>query len=709
MAGDRRDAKDFDRAVRAREAPSAAARRDAGRRRLDRRGAAGRRRRRSRLRRRATGCSSARVPPRPARGRPASPLQSRSRAHEPDPRARLADPDLEPRRDAPAEPAGSGALELPRRRMGARPARARSDSGRCASAAGRSSATFRPAAALEFIAPSPGGLLQILEGDEVLFEIGVNFLDEIRRAICAGRATADVGELDGRGRRSARRERSRRPIRCSGCCWRSRGTAMLGELVPAVAAPSAPAERRRSRACLVSCPLPRAAAPDRPAAVPATSGAAGPPASAASSASSSSSWSRSSRPCRWRRIGGKGVDVVVVADLSRSMPADSRSARARDRPAPRAAARDRRPRRHRDVRPRGAHRTAPRGVRRGRRRSCRRWIADGSDLGGAIALAASLIPRGRPGRLIVLSDGEANGTPVAAAAHEAAARGVPIDFRAFSRGRGSGRRRRIAGRARRGGRARAVPVHRVGARRSNRRERGGAAARRRRDRAERGGRFQPGATQLTFRDVDRSAGSRALPARAGRPAATACRRTTSATARVRVEAPATILLVNGQRRAGQPEPRARGRQAARARSCRRQGAARSRRAAAYRAVILENVPAGQLGPQALDALGALRRPISAAACSSPAAARRSASAATSSRRSIRTCRCRWRSRTSIASCRWRWPWRSTGPAAWRCPPATAARRWIWRTSARAPRSTRSGRSTRSASSPSTARRTSSAR
>ena len=48
---------------------------------------------------------------------------------------------------------------------------------------------------------------------------------------------------------------------------------------------------------------------------------------------------------------------------------------------------------------------------------------DGSDLGGAIALAASLIPRERPGRLIVLSDGEANGTAVAAAAHEAAARG----------------------------------------------------------------------------------------------------------------------------------------------------------------------------------------------------------------------------------------------------------------------------------------------
>jgi hypothetical protein len=60
--------------------------------------------------------------------------------------------------------------------------------------------------------------------------------------------------------------------------------------------------------------------------------------------------------------------------------------------------------------------------------------ADGSDLGGAIGLAASLIPRDRPGRIVVLSDGEANGLPVPAAAQEAAARGVPIDFRATTRG-----------------------------------------------------------------------------------------------------------------------------------------------------------------------------------------------------------------------------------------------------------------------------------
>ena len=47
---------------------------------------------------------------------------------------------------------------------------------------------------LEIIAPAPGGLLQILEGDEVLFEIGVNFLDEAE-ADLRRQTTADVGRL----------------------------------------------------------------------------------------------------------------------------------------------------------------------------------------------------------------------------------------------------------------------------------------------------------------------------------------------------------------------------------------------------------------------------------------------------------------------------------------------------------------------------------
>ncbi len=132
-------------------------------------------------------------------------------------------------------------------------------------------------------------------------------------------------------------------------------------------------------------------------------------------------------------LGGKGVDVVVVADLSRSMPADSR-ARALEIITlleQRRATGDR-----------------VGIVTYGREARIERLPEefgqagvfvqdvdhDGSDLGGAIGLAASLIPRERRGRLIVFSDGEANGTPVVAAAHEAAARGLPIDFRLFGRG-----------------------------------------------------------------------------------------------------------------------------------------------------------------------------------------------------------------------------------------------------------------------------------
>jgi hypothetical protein len=46
---------------------------------------------------------------------------------------------------------------------------------------------------LEFIAPSPGGLLQVFEGNDVLFEIGVNFLDESETNL-RRQASGDVGE-----------------------------------------------------------------------------------------------------------------------------------------------------------------------------------------------------------------------------------------------------------------------------------------------------------------------------------------------------------------------------------------------------------------------------------------------------------------------------------------------------------------------------------
>lgn len=46
---------------------------------------------------------------------------------------------------------------------------------------------------LEFLAPSPGGVLEILEGDHVLFELGVNFLDESESDL-RRQSTASFGE-----------------------------------------------------------------------------------------------------------------------------------------------------------------------------------------------------------------------------------------------------------------------------------------------------------------------------------------------------------------------------------------------------------------------------------------------------------------------------------------------------------------------------------
>jgi Mg-chelatase subunit ChlD len=135
-------------------------------------------------------------------------------------------------------------------------------------------------------------------------------------------------------------------------------------------------------------------------------------------------------------IGGKGVDVVAVVDVSRSMPAESRSRaleiirlieegrRAGDRIGVVIFGRD--PRVERLLEEHSQFGTFAQQV-----------DDEGSDLGAAIGLAASLIPRERPGRLIVFSDGEATGESTAAAAYEAAGRGVPIDFRAFVRGGGA--------------------------------------------------------------------------------------------------------------------------------------------------------------------------------------------------------------------------------------------------------------------------------
>ena len=48
---------------------------------------------------------------------------------------------------------------------------------------------------VEFIAPPKGGLLELLEGDETLFQLGVNFLDESESNLRAG-TEGETGELN---------------------------------------------------------------------------------------------------------------------------------------------------------------------------------------------------------------------------------------------------------------------------------------------------------------------------------------------------------------------------------------------------------------------------------------------------------------------------------------------------------------------------------
>ncbi len=298
-------------------------------------------------------------------------------------------------------------------------------------------------------------------------------------------------------------------------------------------------------------------------------------------------------------LGGKGLDVVVVADLSRSMPADSRGRSleivklierqraAGDRVGVVTYGREPRIERLPDAFGEAAE-------------FVQQIDADGSDLGGAIGLAASLIPRERRGRLIVLSDGEANGTPVMAAAHEAAARGIAIDYRAFNRGVTADiavesldlpasveEREPFQFTA-------SVRTDRTIASEAILSRDGVEIARTTRT-------FQPGRTQLTFRDVvDRPGLARyrlELSVKGDRVP-----ENNLGDGALRVEAPATILLVNAS---GQPDNFSRALAAGKLRVRTIAAAALPQDPAdllAFRAVVLEDVPAGAAGPQALGAL-----------------------------------------------------------------------------------------------------------
>ncbi len=298
-------------------------------------------------------------------------------------------------------------------------------------------------------------------------------------------------------------------------------------------------------------------------------------------------------------FGGKGVDVVIVADLSRSMPSDSRG-RMREiitLVEDRRATGDRvgivtygrEPRLERLPEEFGEATDFVQAVDH-----------DGSDLGGAIGLAASLIPRARPGRLIVLSDGEVNGTPVMAAAHDAAARGLPIDFRLFSRAQAADiavESLDLPGMV-----DEREPFQFTASVRTDRTVETTAVLFRDGVEVARTIRtFQPGATQLTFRDlIDRPGVARYRLELAG--SGDRVPENNVGDGAVRVQAPATILLVNAS---GGPDNLSRALAAGKLDVRTTRPSAMPQDPAgllAYRAVILENVPASEVRPPTLEAL-----------------------------------------------------------------------------------------------------------
>lgn len=133
-------------------------------------------------------------------------------------------------------------------------------------------------------------------------------------------------------------------------------------------------------------------------------------------------------------LGGEGIDIVVVADRSRSLPANAEA----------------------NIREliQNLQNNRARGDRVGivtfgsaaavenilsheskLGEYTKEILPDGSDLNDALHTALNLIKdnKRRPARILVLSDGESNGTSPLSAARRAREEGVPIDYREFPR------------------------------------------------------------------------------------------------------------------------------------------------------------------------------------------------------------------------------------------------------------------------------------
>jgi Mg-chelatase subunit ChlD len=133
-------------------------------------------------------------------------------------------------------------------------------------------------------------------------------------------------------------------------------------------------------------------------------------------------------------LGGKGIDVIVVADRSRSMPAaaqDSVLALIHD------LERNRHPGDRVGVVTFGgkAQIEHPLSDSSSLGSYAKEIQPDGSDLAEGISTALNLVDKHRPARILVLSDGEANGPDPLSAARRAREESVPIDYRPFERPR----------------------------------------------------------------------------------------------------------------------------------------------------------------------------------------------------------------------------------------------------------------------------------
>jgi Mg-chelatase subunit ChlD len=136
---------------------------------------------------------------------------------------------------------------------------------------------------------------------------------------------------------------------------------------------------------------------------------------------------------RWN-LGGEGIDIVVVADRSRSLP-DSANEQIRE--LIRDLEKNRKSGDRIGLVTFGTRAEVEHTLSLSSELGAytRDVIPDGSDLNDAIATALNLIDPNRPARVLVMSDGEANGASPLSAARRAREVGVPIDFRLFERNR----------------------------------------------------------------------------------------------------------------------------------------------------------------------------------------------------------------------------------------------------------------------------------